>query len=85
MFRSNLIWIREQSKFKILDKKKKRKKESVICRILEAILRAVFNNFDRFVSLLLISNLLTRLICGARPFSEKNTFLNPADLAGGLI
>lgn len=25
MFRSNLIWIREQSKFKILDKKKKRK------------------------------------------------------------
>lgn len=85
MFRSNLIWIREQSKFKILDKKKKRKKESVICRILEAILRAVFNNFDRFVTLLLISNLLTCLICGARPFSENNTFLNPADLAGGLI
>lgn len=28
MFRSNLIWIREQSKFKILDKKKKKKKES---------------------------------------------------------
>lgn len=79
MFRSNLIWIREQSKFKILDKKKK-KKESA-----EAILRAVFNNFDRFVSLLLISNLLTCLICGARPFSENNTFLNPADLAGGLI
>lgn len=25
MFRSNLIWIREQSKFKILDKKKERK------------------------------------------------------------
>lgn len=85
MFRSNLIWIREQSKFKILDKKKKRKKESVICRILEAILRAVFNNFDRFVSLLLISNLSTCLICGARPFSKNNTFLNPADLAGGLI
>lgn len=82
MFRSNLIWIREQSKFKILDKKKKKER---ICRILEAILRAVFNNFDRFVSLLLISNLLTCLICGARPFSEKNTFLNPADLAGGLI
>lgn len=82
MFRSNLIWIREQSKFKILDKKKKKER---ICRILEAILRAVFNNFDRFVSLLLISNLLTCLICGARPFSENNTFLNPADLAGGLI
>lgn len=81
MFRSNLIWIRKQSKFKILDKKKKER----ICRILEAILRAVFNNFDRFVSLLLISNLLTCLICGARPFSEKNTFLNPADLPGGLI
>lgn len=82
MFRSNLIWIREQSKFKILDKKKKKER---ICRILEAILRAVFNNFDRFVSLLLISNLLTCLICGARPFSKNNTFLNPADLAGGLI
>lgn len=81
MFRSNLIWIRKQSKFKILDKKKKER----ICRILEAILRAVFNNFDRFVSLLLISNLLTCLICGARPFSKNNTFLNPADLAGGLI
>lgn len=28
MFRSNLIWIREQSKFKILDKKKKKKESA---------------------------------------------------------
>lgn len=30
MFRSNLIWIREQSKFKILDKKKKKER---ICNL----------------------------------------------------
>lgn len=82
MFRSNLIWIREQSKFKILDKKKKKRKNLQNFR---SDITSVFNNFDRFVSLLLISNLLTCLICGARPFLKNNTFLNPADLAGGLI